>query len=173
MEPISIILSALMIMLLRITDVSLGTMRVLFTVQGKKWIAGTVGFIEVTIWIFAIRHIMLNLGNIWNVFGYSGGFAIGTILGITVEQKIGSGFVQLYVISMYFTDKIADKLRENHIGITILPGEGTRGGVAVLYIMVTRKRQKEVIKLVEEIDPNAVISIQSAVMYRGYIHTRK
>ncbi len=160
-------------MCLRIIDVSIGTIRTLFTVQGRKFQAGALGFVEVTIWVFAIRHIMLHLDNIFNIFGYSTGFAFGTIIGITMEQKLGTGFNQLYVISMYFADKIADELRKSNIGVTILPGEGTRGGVAILLIIITRKRQKELIKLIENIDPKAFISIQSAIPYRGYISPRR
>ena len=154
-------------------DVSLGTMRTLFTVQGKRLRAGTLGFFEVTIWIYAIRHIMLHLDNIYNIFGYSTGFALGTIIGITIEQKIGSGFIQIYVISQYYADKIADELRINKIGVTILPGEGTRGGVAILMVLLVRKRQREVIDIIEKIDSTAFISVQPAVPYRGYIQPRK
>jgi uncharacterized protein YebE (UPF0316 family) len=96
----------------------------LMTVQGKKYIAGMIGFFEVTIWVVAIRHIMQNLDNVFNIFGYSSGFALGTIIGITIEQKLGSGYLSLHIISMNFADKIADELRINKIGVTMLPGEG-------------------------------------------------
>lgn len=172
MENYEFIYGALFIMCLRIIDVSIGTIRTLFTVQGRKFQAGALGFVEVTIWVFAIRHIMLHLDNIINIFGYSTGFALGTIIGITLEQKLGTGYVQIYVISMYFADKIANELRKNNIGVTILPGEGTRGGVAILLIIIIRKRQKELIKLIDSIDSKAFISIQSALPYRGYIHPK-
>jgi uncharacterized protein YebE (UPF0316 family) len=165
--------SALFIMVLRVMDVTVGVIRTLMVVQGKKYMAGLLGFIEVTIWVFAIRHIMLNLDNVWNVFGYSTGFALGNILGITVEQKFGSGFVQIYVVSMHYTDKIADALRKNKIGVTILPGEGGRGGVAILVLLISRKRQMEAIEIVESIDSKSFITVQPAFPYRGYIRPGK
>lgn len=164
---------ALQIMVLRIIDVSMGTFRTLMTVQHKKYIAGLMGFIEVTIWVFAISTVFRNLDNIYNVFGYSTGFALGTMLGITLEQKIGSGYLQFHIISLQFTDKIADTLRMNKIGVTILPGEGSRGGVAMLIVLVSRKREKEVMDIINEIDPDAFVSVQSANAYRGYVPTRK
>jgi len=173
LENIEVIYGAVLIMCLRIIDVSLGTMRTLFMVQGKRLPAGALGFVEVTIWIIAIRHIMLNIDNIFNIFGYSTGFALGTILGITLEQKLGSGFIQIYIISNHYADKIADELRKNKTGVTILPGEGTRGGVAILLVLITRKRQKEIIKIIEDIDSSAFISVQSAVPFRGYIQPKK
>jgi uncharacterized protein YebE (UPF0316 family) len=153
-------------MLMRIADVTLGTVRTLMVVQARKYQAGFLGFIEVTIWIFAIRHIMLHLDNLWNILGYSTGFAFGNILGIYVEQKFGGGFVQLYTISLYYADKIADELRRSKFGVTILPAEGGRGGIAVLVVLTTRKRQNETIKIIDRIDPKAFISIQSATPYR-------
>lgn len=165
--------SALQIMVLRIIDVSMGTFRTLMTVQHKKYIAGLMGFIEVTIWVFAISTVFRNLDNIYNVFGYSTGFALGTMLGITLEQKIGSGYLQFHIISLQFADKIADTLRMNKIGVTILPGEGSRGGVAMLIVLVSRKREKEVMDIINEIDPDAFVSVQSANAYRGYVPSRK
>lgn len=165
--------SALFIMCLRIMDVTTGVFRMLMVVQSRKYVAGGLGFIEVTIWAFAIRHIMLNLDNILNIFGYSTGFAIGNVLGITVEQKFGLGYMQIYAVSMHYTDKIADTLRNNGFGVTVLPGEGGRGGVAILVMLIARKRQQEAIELIEKIDPKSFISVQPAVPYRGYIRQGK
>ena len=50
-------LNALIIFGLRIGDVSLGTLRTLFTVQGKKTLAPVVGLFESLIWVIAIREV--------------------------------------------------------------------------------------------------------------------
>jgi uncharacterized protein YebE (UPF0316 family) len=142
-------------------------------VKGHKYNAAILGFIEVTIWVIAIRYIMVNLDNMWNILGYSLGFSLGTILGITIENKFGKGFVQIYVVSKHYTDKIANSLRVSKIGVTILPGEGARGGVAILVIIVNVRRRDEVVKIIESIDKDAFISIQTAMPYRGFIHSRK
>ncbi|MDD5361177.1 MAG: DUF5698 domain-containing protein [Ignavibacteria bacterium] len=171
---IETILYALMIMGLRIIDVSLGTIRVIITVHGKKYKAGLIGFFEVTIWVIAISTVMSHLNNVINIFAYSGGFALGTIIGITIEQKLGSGFVWLNIISLNYPDDIANALRENKIGVTMLPGEGASGGVTILMVLISRKRQKEVISMIEKIDPNAFISIQPSIPHKGgYIQMRK
>lgn len=167
-----IFLSALMIMCMRIVDVTISTIRTLMVVQGRKYIAGLLGFIEVTIWIFAIRHIMMHIDNLWNILGYSTGFGLGNIIGITLEQKFGLGFIQAYIISIHHADKIANELRRNKFGVTILPGEGGSGGQAILVTITPRKRQKELIDLIDSIDPKAFITIQPATPYRGYIQTK-
>jgi len=161
------------IMFARIIDVSLGTLRMLNVVKGHKYRAAVFGFIEVLIWIAAMRFIIQNLDNMWNILGYSTGFAVGTIVGISIENKFGTGYLQLYVISKYHTDELADKLRSMKVGATIVPGEGRRSGVAVIVLIILAKRRYEIIREIEKIDPGAFISIQNAIPYRGFIHSRK
>jgi uncharacterized protein YebE (UPF0316 family) len=47
------IAGAVLIMLMRVGDVSIGTIRTILIVQGKKYLAGIAGFFEVLIWVFA------------------------------------------------------------------------------------------------------------------------
>lgn len=165
-----IFLNALLIFSLRIGDVSLGTMRTLFTVQGKKTLAPVVGLFESLIWVIAIREIFAQLDNPYNIAGYALGFAFGTLVGIMLEQKLAIGFHQVYVISRHHADKIADALRMNLFGVTLIPGEGGTGGMAIITSMIRRSRMKEYQKIIDKIDPNAFISIQNAMLYRGFVH---
>jgi|WetSurSiteA1Bulk_404760.scaffolds.fasta_scaffold16490_3 uncharacterized protein YebE (UPF0316 family) len=165
------ILYALMIMGLRIIDVSLGTVRTIITVQGKKYRAGMIGFVEVTIWVAAISTVLSHLDNWVNIFAYSGGFALGTVIGISIEQILGSGYVWIHIISLNFPDEISNVLRENKFGVTMLPGEGASGGVTILMVMIPRKRQKELVNIIDSIDNKAFISVHHSIPYRGgYIH---
>lgn len=159
---------AVLIACMRISDVSLDTIRVILVVQGKKYYAGLVGFFEVLIWVFAIRYVFQHLDAIPNLFGYAIGFGLGNIIGVTIEQKIGFGFVQLNVISLHNTDDIANNLRKSRFGVTILPGEGGAGGVSVIILIVARKLQKKVISLIESIDKKAFITVQGSIPYRGF-----
>ena len=163
-------LNALFIFSLRIADVSLGTLRTLFTVQGKKRLAPLLGLFESLIWVVAIRQIFTQLDNPWNIAGYACGFATGTLVGILIEEKLAIGFHQIYIISRHHTDEIADTLRKNLFGVTIVPGEGGSGGMAIVTSMIRRSRLKEFRKLVDKIDQDAFISIQNAMLYRGFTH---
>ncbi len=163
------ILGALMIMCMRISDVTFGTLRMILVVQGRKYYAAMAGFCEVLIWIFAMRYIVQHMDHTINLFAYATGYALGNIMGVTIEQKIGMGYVQLNIISRHYADIIADKLRRFQHGVTLLPGEGSAGGVAILVVIIRRKDQKAIIKLIESIDENAFIFVQSSIPYRGYI----
>lgn len=164
------VLGPILIMFMRIGDVSLGTFRTILVVQGRKYTAGIIGFVEVLIWVFAIRFIFQHLDNYYNMIGYALGFALGNVFGIWMEQKVGLGFVQINIISKFHTDEIADKLRMEQFGVTILPGEGSRGGVAVIMLVVSRKNQKKVFNIVEQIDNEAFITVNSSLPQRGFIH---
>ncbi len=155
---------------MRVCDVSLDTIRVINVVQGKKYLAGIVGFFEVLIWVFALRFVFQHLDVIPNLFGYAFGFGLGNVLGITIEQKIGLGFVQLNIISLHFADEIANTLRKSKFGVTILPAEGGSGGISVIVVLIPRKKQNNVLKLVRSIDSKAFIAIQSSIPLGGFMH---
>ncbi len=167
-----IILGALFIMSLRIIDVSLATVRTLMIMQGRVWPSGAIGFVESAVWVIAISFVVQNLNNPWNILGYAGGFAIGNMLGIVIEKKIGLGFIQAYIVSLKKAGEIADLLRKRNFGVTKLPGEGSSGNVSILMILTLRKRQRELIKLVDHLDHTAFISINSATPSRGYMQRK-
>jgi len=164
------ILGALLIMGLRMIDVSLGTFRTIMVVQAKKYLAASIGFLEVLIWIFAMRYIFQNMDNTYNLIGYALGFGLGNIVGITLEEKIALGYVQVNIISLYFADKIADELRKAEFAVTILPAEGGSGGMSLLVIIIRRRDLKDAKKIIETIDNECFITVQHSRPYRGFIH---
>lgn len=164
------VLGGVLIMCMRICDVTIGTFRTILVVQAKKYHAAVAGFCEVLIWIFAMRYIVQHMDNTFNLIGYAAGFAIGNILGITLEEKVALGYVQVNVISKHFTDIIADELRKSKFGVTILPAEGASGGIAILIIIIRRKDLPGVKKIIEGIDKQAFITVQHSRPYRGFIH---
>jgi len=170
---LDVILGAVLIMMLRIADVTLGTFRTILVVNAKKHMAAVTGFFEVLIWIFAMRYIVEHLDQTLNLFGYALGFGIGNLLGITLEEKVALGYVQLNIISRYYTDAIADKLRLSRFGVTLLPAEGSSGGISILVVIIRRRDLKAVQKIVDEVDPKSFITVQHSRPYRGFIHASR
>ena len=76
------------IFLVRILDVSLGTVRMILLVKGKRLISSIVGFIEISIWFSVVREALnTSTSNIWIIFAYAGGFAAGTYIGGFISDK--------------------------------------------------------------------------------------
>ena len=85
MRGMEAFLGALLIFCLRLCDVSLGTLRSLYVVRGDRRVAVPLAFAESLIWIIAISRIMKEVtdGNYYNMLAYAGGFACGTLIGMT------------------------------------------------------------------------------------------
>ena len=164
------IIGAGAIMLMRMTDVTIGTFRTILIVQARKYYAAIAGFFEVLIWINVMRYVVNNMDSNINLVMYALGFALGNLLGITLEEKVALGYVQLNIISKKSAGEIASKLRRSKYGVTLLPAEGVNGEVRVLVLIIKRRDQKNVIKLIEKIDPDCFISVQHSRPYRGFIH---
>ena len=95
----SFVVLPLLIFLARILDVSLGTLRIIFITKEMKYIATLVSFFEVLIWLMAITQIMQNLTNLITYIAYAGGFAMGTLVGIIIDEKLAMGYLSVVVIT--------------------------------------------------------------------------
>lgn len=153
--------TAILIFLLRICDVTIGTVRVLYTVRGKRVVSMILGFIESLVWIFAISRLMKTVNeNPINMVAWAIGFATGTAVGITLEKWIASGEVLIRIISVFHSRELRAMLREMGFGVTAVEGEGKDGSVLILFVVTPRKRGKEVIQTIERVDPDAFMTVE-------------
>jgi len=158
----------------RLTDVSLGTLRMLFTVRGRKYIAGAIGVIEVGVFLFAITTVMQNVGNWPNFVAYCLGFGGGTILGITIEETIAPGNLWVTIISETKSDEIVNRLRDMGFGVTESFGLGKDGAVDIATTIIKRKDFPLVVRTIQDMDSSAFItSDHTHTVYRGYLHRIK
>lgn len=168
------ILIALIIFTCRLADVSLGTLRMLYTVRGHKYIAGAIGFVEVSIFLWAISSATKGELAVLNMIAYSGGFAFGTILGITIEEKLAPGNLRVTIISKSCFEEIAYQLRALGFGVTETLGRGKDGMMEILTSIILRKDFPMLLQTVKAIDTEAfVTSDQAHFVYRGYLHKIK
>ena len=152
--------NALLIFVLRVTDVSLGTLRVTMIMRGQRKWAALIGFVEVTIWVLAISRVISNLETIWNVIGYSGGFAAGTLLGMWIENRLALGNANLTAISMTKGQEIADRVRKEGFGATELQAHGQSGPVYLVNMVAPRRQIPDLIRLINEIDATTFVAVQ-------------
>ncbi len=161
--------NALLIFCLRLSDVSLGTVRMIMVMRGlRKW-AAMIGFVEVSIWVIAISRVIGNLDTIWNVIGYSGGFATGTLLGMWIEGKLALGHVDIHVISLKKGREIAQKVRQAGYGATQSQAEGQSGPVYLVDVVARRKQVPHILRLINEVDAASFVTIEETrQVLRGY-----
>jgi uncharacterized protein YebE (UPF0316 family) len=163
------LLSALFIFVMRVADMSLDTLRVLFMMRGRKLVAGLIGATQAAIFILAVGRVLSQLDNLWNVVGYAAGFGTGVVLGMYFEERLAIGFGQIRIISSTKGQAIATALRAKGYAVTELPGRGKDGVVAVLNLTVRRKDVVEVQDIVRVTDESAFITIEEVrPLWRGY-----
>lgn len=150
----------LLIFLARITDVSLGTIRLIFVSRGFKYLAPIAGFFEVLIWILVIGQIMRNLTNPVCYVAYAGGFAAGNFVGLLIAEKLSLGVVLIRVITPKPADDVIGQLRHRQYGVTVMDGQGANGPVQIVFTIVRRREVGAVIELVKEFNPHAFYSIE-------------
>ncbi len=145
-----------LVFLMRVMDVSMGTVRNIVAIQGRSVLASVIGFFEVLVFLFAIGQVLSKVSdNPSLAVAYAGGFAAGTWLGIKIEERIALGLRLVRVITVKPNDKLVKALRENNFGVTVLDGEGLSGPVYVLFSIVERRQLKRFRKLVEDLAPRA------------------
>jgi uncharacterized protein YebE (UPF0316 family) len=153
-------ISALVIFLLRVTDMSLDTMRMLFVVRGRKPIAWILGFLQSLVFVIAISTVLANLNNILNVIGYAAGFATGNVLGMVIEERLAIGHIAMRVISSKGGSAIAEALRGAGFAVTEIQARGKDGKVSILNSSILRRDISRFEDLVTKTESRAFITAE-------------
>ncbi len=149
-----------LIFLARITDQSIGTIRLIFISKGFRRLAPFIGFFESLIWLLAIREILNHLDNYMCFIAYAGGFATGNYIGMLLEEKISIGTVIVRVIPRRETSQLLNYLTENNYGFTVVDAQGSKGDVKIIFCVIKRKDLEHFISLIKTYNPNAFYSIE-------------
>jgi uncharacterized protein YebE (UPF0316 family) len=150
----------LVIFSLRVCDMSLDTLRVLFVVRGRKKLAWLLGFFQSAIWVLAITSVLSNLDNLWNIAAYAGGFATGNVVGMAIEERLAIGHSNLQIISSHRGSAIAEAIRTAGYAATEMSARGRDGTVSVISCSVRRRDISRVRKEVDKIDPETFITVE-------------
>lgn len=162
-------LGALTIFCLRIADMSLDTLRMLFMVRGRKALVWTLGFFESAVYVIAITKVLSNLNNPLTVLGYAAGFASGNLIGMIVEERLAIGHIHLEIISQRHGAKLAKALREAGYGVTEISARGKDGTVRILNASVLRKDLAHARHIVHATDAQAFMTSEDVKpIRRGY-----
>ncbi|HAI20436.1 MAG TPA: hypothetical protein DCM14_00790 [Clostridiales bacterium UBA8153] len=171
---LQVLLASFFIFAARVTDVTLGTLRVLLIVRGRKYQAAALGFFEVTIFLGALTMVVRDMDNPIKVVAYALGFATGNILGSVVEERLALGYVTAQIICMRPDASLDSILREEGFGVTVLQGQGREGSRKVLLVTVARKSLATLHTAIETHDPEAFFTVmETRSIYGGVFQSRK
>lgn len=159
----SVILTCLLIVLARITDVTLDTVRTVAIVQGRRRFAAVLGFFEAVIYISAAAKVLLNMNQPVYVLAYGLGFALGTYLGIAIEQFLAFG-QQVAALVTRKGVELAQALSAAGYRVAHVNGHVRDGEVSILYVEVPRKRARKLIRQAAGIDESCFCVVNDVRM---------
>lgn len=162
------------IFFLRIVDVSMATTRILLAMRNARVAVPVIGFFEVLIWIFAVGNAIRHLESPLHVLGYAGGFAVGNVVGMWLEEKLAMGLATIQVMSRFGGVELAEALRDKGFGVTEFLGQGREGKVEVVHTVVRRRQIDDVLREVDRWDPDAFVSVEEPrTIRRGWMFSKR
>lgn len=161
----------LKVFFVRILDVSLGTVRTILLVKGKKMVASVVGFIEISIWFAVVKEALTTTeSNIWIIIAYAGGFSVGTLVGSYISEKFIKGNINLQIITEK-SKKLISVLREHGYAVSVIDIKGKDEETArnMLFMDIDKKDFNHVKNLIRSVDSKAfVVGNETKLVENGY-----
>lgn len=167
------VLWALITFLSRVLDVGLGTLRVQLIVRRRKYMAAMIGFVEILIYILIVSRVITDLSE-WKgwislipLIAYAGGFAVGTLAGIVLSEKMGRGSVEVTIITQEPREQMEAAVRQAGFALTRYQGVGREGPVEVFSVVCSSRDMPRLLQTVTHVDPKSFVYTQELTGLRG------
>ncbi|SEO04241.1 Uncharacterized protein YebE, UPF0316 family [Amphibacillus marinus] len=147
----------LIILAINIIYVSFATIRVILTLKGQKYIAASIGMVEIVLYTLGLGLVLDNLDRIENLIAYGVGYGLGVIVGSKIEERLALGYITVNVISSSPELKFTKQLREKGYGVTSWSAYGMDGDRLSMQILTPRKYELNLYETIKNIDPKAFI----------------
>ena len=157
----------------RIIDVSLGTVRMILTIRGERYIAAVIGFFEIMIYEVALGKVINSLDEPVKLILYCLGFASGVIVGSWLEGVLALGYQGIQVIMDNDNQELVEQLREEGYAITTWKAEGLSGPKLVLNLVVKRGISLKIAERIREHDEHAFIVFMEPKSFAGGYFKKK
>lgn len=161
----------ILIFLGRISDVSMGTLRIILVGRGRRLPATMLGFCEIIIWLLAISQIMQNLTNVANYIAYAAGFAAGTYVGMTIERRLAIGSILVRIIVPRDSEDLIMYLIARGFEVTRLNAEGALTEVTVILTVIKNKTLPRLQEILKKFHPKAFYTIEDIRTTSDPIHS--
>lgn len=156
----------------RIIDVSIGTVRSIFTIKGKNFIASLIGFFEILVWFLVAKEALDTDNNsILIAISYSLGFATGTYLGgflsnLLIKVKLG-----VQVILSNNDKSVVKAIRNKGYAVSVMDVKGRNflDSKYMLFIEIESNKYNELTSLIKGLDDKAFIVVnETKYVHNGY-----
>ncbi|MBP1988838.1 DUF2179 domain-containing protein [Paenibacillus eucommiae] len=163
------IVTLLLIFAINITYVAINTLRVILVIKRYRVLASVLSTVEVLIYLVGLNIVLQDITNIVNLIVYCIGWGSGIYVGSRIEQLLALGYSSFQIITSSSASPLLDELRRRGFAVTSWMADGRDGPRLMMYALVRRKREAELKRTVEEIEPKAfIVSYDPGSIGNGY-----
>jgi uncharacterized protein YebE (UPF0316 family) len=147
----TVFITCLLIILARITDVSLGTLRMVAVIQGRRAFATVLGFFEAVVYVCVVAKVLLNMNQPVYAVAYGLGYAAGIYLGMFIEQRLAFGNQLVFLLTAKGPE-LTEVLRTAEYKVAELKGRLAEDDRAILCVEIPRRDAQKLIRLASAVD---------------------
>lgn len=159
---------AAIIFLLRVVDVSLGTVRTIMVVGGRIRLSVALGFLEVMVWITAVSQVILRIRESpFLAVAFAGGFAAGNGVGIVLERHLALGHCVVRMISSEGREvaRILSSLGQVR---GIFDSQAHASPRHLVFATLARSDLREAVRRVKAVDPDVFYVVERFSQINGH-----
>lgn len=154
----------------RMADVTLGTIRTVLVVAGRRTLAGALASVEAGMWLAAAAFVLDDLSLAGGV-AFAAGVGFGTALGLSVVRAAAWGLTTVRVfVDAAGGEPLAQWIRERGHAATVFVGEGRDGPKAMVLSIVTRREARGLAAAVDR-RPGTFVTLDSEPAAGFALHT--
>jgi uncharacterized protein YebE (UPF0316 family) len=159
---------AALIFLLRVIDVSLGTLRTLVVVNGRIRLSVALAFVEVVVWITAVSQVILRIRESpVLVVAFAGGFATGNAVGILLERRLALGRCVVRMITSEGRE-VAHILSSAGQVRGVFDSQADGSARRLVFATLARSDLPEAVRRVKEVDPDVFYVVERFSQINGH-----
>jgi uncharacterized protein YebE (UPF0316 family) len=153
------LVSGVVMAAMAMASVGLWTLRVTFAARGRKLLGAAVAAVEAVVFAMAFSNLAASLDAPVRVLGYACGVALGTVLGLYLDERATRGKSDVPMVADSDDLGLAETLR-SHRTATSFCAEGPRGSVTVAFLGVDDAQVAQVVDALQESLPEAFWEVQ-------------
>ncbi len=153
----------------KIIEVSISTMRIVLISKGEKKIGTTLAFFEIILWITLASKVLGNLSNDpFSGLAYAIGYTAGNYIGSTLESVFGIGTAQVQIImSKEKSEEMCDKIYNKGYAYTKVEAKGRIKDRTIIYTLIPRNAVRRIIKDLKKVSEDVLISVHETKPVMG------